>query len=205
MKKIIIVSAVLLMLALVNSTVSYAQGGFFATVGYSPFQSLESDGIVKDDGKTVHADLQGCSGLFSEGVLGIGVIGGVGIRNYNIAGFNTYSSDPYKKRTTKFDIHVGPALKIGDEDFKFGVLLHPQIGWGFGGYNNLAPKSYFACTLNADILIANWITFGVTYRPLSHTITSSASDLEYAVPPSTFHLVKPTWEFKVGIFHFFLD
>ncbi|MDR0606727.1 MAG: hypothetical protein LBG80_20850 [Bacteroidales bacterium] len=193
---------IVLIFGLVISSISYSQTGLSLTVGYSPFQTLESDGIIKKDGQTIHADLQVCSGFYDI-IAGIGIIGGVGLRSYNTDGFNTYSSNPYKKRTTRFDIHLGPALRIGDEDLLIGVLIHPQIGWGFGGYRDLAPKSYFAFTLNADILIVNWITIGATYRPLSHTITSSASTLQYQVPPSTYHLVKPSWEFRVGLFHLF--
>jgi hypothetical protein len=176
--------------------------GLSFTMGYSPSQTLESESATVKNGQTVHADFQVYNGFDIEYNYDFGIIGGAGLRSYKTDGFRTLSSDPYKKRTTRFDLHIGPSLWVGAEDNVFGLLLHPQIGWGFGGYYDNAPKSYFACMLNADITIGNWITIGVTYRPLYHTITSSIVD-PYS-PASIFHLVHPALEFRIGIFHWLI-
>jgi hypothetical protein len=184
----------------VCGTVKGQETGFSVTVGYSPRQSLESEGVIKNNGQTVHIDAQylgfGDDGLF-------GCILGIGIRSYRTDGFTTYQDDPYAKRTTRFDLHGGVGLKFAGYDNMYGLMIHPQVGIGYAGVGD-TPELYFPLTLNADIFLFNWITIGVTYRPFPHSIVSRNLLMNDYGPAAewTHHQVKPAWEFRIGILHF---
>ena len=129
-----------------------------------------------------------------------GIGAGLGIRNYKgiPSEYIINSDDPYKKNMTRFDIHVSPALTIGDYRQFVKLFVYPQLGLWYAGMSNQGPKVNGTVALCADLIAAGSLAFGITYRVTSSRLVST--DWNVDTMANSYILIKPAVEFRLSLF-----
>jgi len=164
--------------------------------GYIPTQKSS----VNDKGDALTADLTWWQ--FNEDrFFTWGYGGGAGIRSYRKLPNNILNSDdPFKTSLTRFDVHVGPAIALGPPLVR--LVVSPQAGlWYAGTTASLSspfiPHVNFTVAATADLVIARYVSLGVTYRATSLELVTGNGD--YDDPTSSYISIKPAWEFHIGL------
>ncbi|MDR1055883.1 MAG: hypothetical protein LBL90_08715 [Prevotellaceae bacterium] len=197
---------ILLIIYILVSYSIYAQDrGFQISGGYIPSQELSINKITTiNNSNAITFDASGWIFSDLENFFALGGGAGLGIRSYrkipNEMLLNT--NDPYKESATRFDIHAGPAIGFGSSDYAFFVLS-PQFGLWYAGMSSDGPKVNFTTAFTLDLIIAKIVSLGITYRITSPRLVST--DWNFYNVQNSYMLIKPAFEFRLGLFLLFKE
>mgnify|MGYP000902520776 CR=1 FL=1 len=171
---------------------SYSQGYVQLVFGYTPLQATSVN--TKGTANAYEINMIGISdGSFvvGGGKLGVGVYTFRGIPNEEI--YNT--KDPFKKSMSRIDIHAAPMLGVGTHIVK--LVCSPQFGLFYCGMTSNGPKLNTTLKLDADLIIANAVSLGISYSPFNLKLVSTNWNSTYL--DESYILIKPSLQFKISL------
>jgi hypothetical protein len=189
MKRIVILIACVLASYAVQAQIEthYYTGGYQFSVGRVFSQALEID--KNRDGNTTVTTFDFNRWTFPGDHL-VGYAYGLGVRSYKIPSeFLLTDNTDETKHIVRLEPHLGLALKVGVPDAL--LVLSPQVGFSFDN------KVKFTTALNADLVIAEHLSLGVTYRASTSRLVSSHWNTNRM--SRSYVLIEPALEFRVGI------